>query len=79
MMFADYEFFKKLVGLRSRRFRNAGEDSTAGFNGLWKALRHEFATFGVPNDFCSDGGPEFTAEETENISHLPISLNQMDM
>ena len=37
----------------------------AGARGLKRCLRHVFATFGVPEEFGSDGGPEFIAEETE--------------
>ena len=37
----------------------------AGARGLKRCLRHVFATFGVPEEFGSDGGPEFVAEETE--------------
>ena len=36
----------------------------AGARGLIRVLRHIFGTFGVPEEFTSDGGPEFTADET---------------
>lgn len=44
--------------------------STAGTNlggsaGLVRHLRSFFATFDVPEELSSDGGPEFMAEETE--------------
>ena len=60
-------------------FRNKGEDSAAVYKGLCTVLRHMFATFGVPDDLSSDGGPEFTADETEDIlvkwgvNHSPSS------
>ena len=34
---------------------------------MCEALRQVFATFGVPDDLSSDGGPEFTAMETEDF------------
>ena len=36
----------------------------SGASGLIKALKRNFATFGVPIELGSDGGPEFTAAET---------------
>ena len=63
MIFADY--FKLegthylIIGDRlsgwTEIFCNKGEDSAAGSKGLCKALRHIFATFGVPDDLSSDG------------------------
>jgi len=49
--------------------------STAGTNlggsaGLVCHLRSFFATFGVPEELSSNGGPEFTAGETENFLRL---------
>jgi len=49
--------------------------STAGTNlggssGLVRHLRSFFATFGVPEELSSDGGPEFIAGETENFLRL---------
>ena len=41
--------------------------NNAGSTGLCKALRALFATFGVPTEISSDGGPEFTAKSTENF------------
>ena len=37
---------------------------TSGSKGLCSAFRRVFATFGVPREISSDGGPEFTASET---------------
>ena len=37
----------------------------AGAAGLIRHLRPFFATFGVPNEISSDGGPEFTAGSTQ--------------
>ena len=75
MIYADY--FKLegtnylIIGDRlsgwTEIFCNKGEDSSAGSKGLCKALRHIFATFGVPDDLSSDGGPEFIAGETEDM------------
>ena len=39
----------------------------AGAAGLCRTLRFVFATFGVPEETTSDGGPEFTAELTEDF------------
>ena len=49
--------------------------STAGTNlassaGLVRHLRSFFATFGVPEEISSDGGPEFTAKGTQDFLHL---------
>ena len=41
--------------------------STSGATGLIKALRRNFAIFGVPVELSSDGGPEFSAAETEEF------------
>ena len=38
--------------------------TTAGAKGLCTALRRIFATFGVPEEISSDGGPEFVAKLT---------------
>ena len=40
---------------------------TSGSKGLCMALRSMFVTFGVPVEISSDGGPEFTARETDNF------------
>ena len=37
----------------------------AGAQGLVRCLRHLFATFGVPRELSSDGGPEFSASMTK--------------
>ena len=39
----------------------------SGASGLLRALRRYFATFGVPEELSSDGGPEFVAKETESF------------
>ena len=39
----------------------------AGSQGLCKALRKLFVTFGVPVEISSDGGPEFVAQETKDF------------
>ena len=41
--------------------------SNAGSSGLIKSLRKYFATFGVPEELSSDGGPEFSSKETETF------------
>ena len=41
--------------------------SNAGARGLIACLRKFFATFGVPEEISSDGGPEFTASETKTF------------
>ena len=41
--------------------------TSRGSKGLCKALRHVFATFGVPNNLSSDGGPEFSAKATSDF------------
>ena len=87
MIFADYFKLEDknflIIGNRlsgwTEVFCNSGEDSAAGSKGLCKALRHVFTTFGVPDDLSSDGGPEFTSEETEDmlkrwgVNHNPSS------
>ena len=42
----------------------------AGASGLIRHLRSFFATFGVPEELSSDGGPEFTAGCTEAFLRL---------
>ncbi len=34
---------------------------------LVEVLRHTFATYGIPDELASDGGPEFTAHETTKL------------
>ena len=41
--------------------------SNSGSAGLMKSLKRYFATFGVPEELSSDGGPEFTAKETKKF------------
>ena len=46
----------------------------AGATGLIRYLRSYIGTFGVPEEICSDGGPEFTASATkEFLSRWGIS------
>ena len=42
----------------------------AGSAGLIRHLRSFFATFGVPEELSSDGGPEFTATNTQEFLRL---------
>ena len=48
-------------------FHTPKGSSNAGARGLVKCLRKWFATFGVPRQLSSDGGPEFTAEMTSDF------------
>ena len=41
-----------------------GSNQSSGSKGLCNALRHVFSTFGVPDEISSDGGPEFTSQES---------------
>ena len=41
--------------------------ANAGAKGLIACLRKFIATFGVPEELSSDGGPEFSASETKNF------------
>lgn len=40
------------------------ERTTGGAEGLIDSLRRSFATYGIPDELSSDGGPEFTATAT---------------
>ena len=40
------------------------ERAKEGAQGLMNALRQTFATYGIPDELSSDGGPEFTAKTT---------------
>ena len=40
------------------------EQAKDGAKGLIDALRRTFATYGIPDELASDGGPEFIASET---------------
>ena len=46
-------------------YRSQGNDS--GSSGLISHLRKYFGTFGVPEEISSDGGPEFTSEQTQKF------------
>ena len=48
-------------------FQTPSGTSSSGARGLVKCLRRWFATFGVPRQLSSDGGPEFAAEYTCNF------------
>ena len=48
-------------------FRAPHHTALAGAQGLICALRSLFATFGVPEEISSDGGPEFVASETQSF------------
>ena len=39
----------------------------SGAAGLIKALKRMFATFGVPKELSSDGGPEFVAKDIQDF------------
>ena len=48
-------------------FKTPSGTAYAGALGLIAALRSLFATFGVPEEMSSDGGPEFSASTTANF------------
>ena len=56
------------------------EKSEEGSNGLLKTLRKIFATYGIPDELSSDGGPEFSSSSTQiflrnwGISHRMSSV-----
>ena len=41
--------------------------SESGAEGLIKRLRETFATFGIPEELTSDGGPQFKAGKTQDF------------
>ena len=43
------------------------QQSRDGSSGLVKCLREIFVTYGIADELSSDGGPEFTAEETQQL------------
>ena len=43
------------------------QQSRDGSFGLVKCLREIFVTYGIADELSSDGGPEFTAEETQQL------------
>ncbi len=45
--------------------RAMGSDEALGASGLIRCLKLMFATFGIPEEVSSDGGPEFVAAETQ--------------
>ena len=48
-------------------FSSTPSSTLAGAAGLIRHLRTFFATFGVPEELSSDGGPEFTASQTKEF------------
>ena len=47
--------------------RATKSDGAAGSHGVIRNLKYIFATFGAPEELSSDGGPEFTAAETQEF------------
>ena len=47
--------------------RATKSDEAAGSHGLIRNLKYMFATSGAPEELSSDGGPEFTAAETQEF------------
>ena len=45
------------------------ERAELGAQGLIKTLRHTFATYGIPDELSSDGGPEFISHLTGEFLH----------
>ncbi len=43
------------------------EKAAGGSKGLISSLRRTFVTYGISDDLSSDGGPEFTASETQKF------------
>ena len=43
------------------------EESANGSSGLIRSLRRTFVTYGIAEELTSDGGPEFTASQTESF------------
>jgi hypothetical protein len=74
-VFADYFDFRGwhylVVGDRLSGWTSAYRVITgteeSGARGLGTCLRRMFATFGVPDELSSDGGPEFTATITKDF------------
>ena len=74
-IFADYFEFRGwcylVIGDRLSgwsevyRLKSGTQDSSS--KGLIMCLRRFFATFGVPQELSSDGGPQFTAGETKDF------------
>ena len=42
-----------------------------GSSGIVKSLREIFVTYGIADELSSDGGPEFTAEATQDYCQSP--------
>ena len=45
--------------------RATGSDEALGVSSHIRCLKFMFATFGIREEVCNDGGPEFAAAETE--------------
>ena len=43
------------------------EETANGSNGLIRSLRRTFVTYGIAEELTNDGGPEFTASQTESF------------
>ena len=50
-------------------FESSSGTDLAGASGLICHLRSLFATFGVPEELSSDGGPEYSAGQTQDFLH----------
>ena len=75
MIFADFFDFAGhhylIIGDRlsgwQEIFQTPKGSSQSGSKGLISCLRKVFASFGVPEELSSDGGPEFSAYETQTF------------
>ena len=45
------------------------ERTTGGADGLITSLRRSFATYGIPDEISTDGGPEYIATATRQLLH----------
>jgi len=43
------------------------QQAASGAQGLIKCLRSTFATYGIPDELASDGGPEYTCHDTQEF------------
>lgn len=62
---------RSLDNINNTRLRNLKEKTLRYrfkmASGLITTLRHTFATFGIPDELASDGGPEFIAQSTRQF------------
>ena len=68
-LFCDWYYFvaaDRLSGW-TEQSRMKATDGNSGSKGLCNSLRSLFATFGVPIEVSSDGGPEFVAKQTKDF------------